>query len=242
MNLIIDQGNSVCKVAIIQGDSFVAHYSYPQVSLREAEELLVRHPQIEAAIYSSVIQVDHSLIRLLTERLDTVRIVDEKIAVPIEVAYDRVRLGSDRLAAVLGAYSLAPQGHSLLVIDLGTAITFEEVSSTGVYRGGNISPGIYTRLKALNHFTSRLPLLHDLLEKQQNFGTTTTEAISIGVYRGVLYEILGYINSLMLQEEKLQVFVTGGDAHLIQQELPEHVHVVPDLVLLGLNQILEYNK
>lgn len=242
MNLIIDQGNSVCKVAIAQGEKLVAHYSFSQISLRDAEELLAHHPQLTAAIYSSVIQVDDSLIRLLTDHLDTVCTVDEGIAVPLEVRYDRSRLGSDRLAAVLGAYGLSPQGTSILVIDLGTAITFEEISSEGVYLGGNISPGIYTRLKALNHFTSRLPLLHDLERTSHEVGTSTTEAISIGVHRGVIYELLGYIDSIRSRDPLAQVFVTGGDAHLIQEELPTDVRIEPDLVLYGLNKILEYNK
>lgn len=242
MNLIIDQGNSVCKVAIAEGEKLVAHYSFSQISLRDAEELLAHHPRLSAAIYSSVTQVDRSLIRLLSDHLSMVCSVNEQIAVPIEVRYDRSRLGSDRLAAVLGAYSLAPKGHRLLVIDLGTAITFEEVSASGVYLGGNISPGIYTRLKALHHFTSRLPLLHDLELGSKEIGTTTTEAISIGVRRSVIYELLGYIDSIRATDPKAQIFVTGGDAHLIQEELPADVRVEPDLVLYGLNKILEYNK
>lgn len=243
MNLIIDQGNSVCKVAIALGDTFVAHYSFTQVSLREAEELLARHPEVDAAIYSTVTRVDGSLISFLSERLATVKVVDEQIALPLEVRYDRSRLGSDRLAAVLGATCLASRPASLLVIDLGTAITFEEVDAAGIYLGGNISPGIYTRLKALNHFTSRLPLLHDLEPTEDlPVGTTTTEAISIGVRQGVIYEILGYIEQLRSRDPQAETFVTGGDAHLIQQQLPAHVRIEPDLVLYGLNKILEYNK
>ena len=242
MNLIIDQGNTVCKVAVADRGELIAHYSFPQVSLREAGRILADHPALDAAIYSSVASVDKTLLSLLTEQLSTVCMVDERVAVPVQVAYDRSRLGSDRIAAAVGAYSLAPEGVPLLVIDLGTAITFEYVSPSGEYMGGNISPGLYTRLKALNHFTSRLPLIQDLEQQEQAFGQTTIEAISIGVLRGVIHEIQGYIEEVKAKSPEARVFVTGGDASVIEHALPEDVRVEPDLVLYGLNKILEYNK
>ena len=128
MNLIIDQGNSVCKVAVVDGGEFIAHYSFPQVSLREAGSILSDYPDLKAAIYSSVAGVDKLLLSLLAERIPTVLRVDEYIDVPVRVRYDRKGLGSDRLAAVVGASALAPQGVSLLVVDLGTAITFEQIT------------------------------------------------------------------------------------------------------------------
>lgn len=242
MNLIIDQGNSVCKVAVADGGELIAHYSFPQVSLREAGVILSDHPALQAAIYSSVAAVDKMLLSLLAERIPTVLQVDEHIAVPVSVAYDRKRLGSDRMAAVVGAHALAPEGVSLLVIDLGTAITYEQISPKGEYAGGNISPGLYTRLKALNHFTSRLPLIHEIAPPVRDFGQTTSEAITAGVLRGVIYEIKGYIDEAKASDPNVKVYVTGGDAPLIEQYLPEGVCVEPDLVLYGLNKILEYNR
>lgn len=140
MNLIIDQGNSVCKVAVADGGELIAHYSFPQVSLREAGVILSDHPALQAAIYSSVAAVDKMLLGLLAERIPTVLQVDEHIAVPVSVAYDRKRLGSDRIAAVVGAHALAPEGVSLLVTDLGTAITYEQISPKGEYTGGEYLP------------------------------------------------------------------------------------------------------
>ena len=242
MNLIIDQGNSVCKVAVMDKGEFVAHYSFSQVSLREAGSILSDFPNLQAAIYSSVAGVDKLLLSLLAERIPVVLQVDEHIAVPVRVFYDRKRLGSDRIAAVVGASALASEEAGLLVIDLGTAITFERITPEREYIGGNISPGLYTRLKALNHFTSRLPLIQDLVPTTAAFGTTTSEAISSGVLRGVLHEIQGYIDEAREQDPQVEVFVTGGDASLIEAYLPREVRVEPDLVLYGLNQILEYNR
>ena len=214
---------------------FVAHYSFSQVSLREAGSILSDFPNLQAAIYSSVAGVDKLLLSLLAERIPVVLQVDEHIAVPVRVLYDRKRLGSDRIAAVVGAFALASEKSGLLVIDLGTAITFERITPEREYIGGNISPGLYTRLKALNHFTSRLPLIQDLVPTTGAFGTTTSEAISSGVLRG-------YIDEAKETDPNVEVFVTGGDASLIEAYLPREARVEPDLVLYGLNQILEYNR
>ena len=213
----------MCKVAIATEEELVQCYTFPHLSLRDAGQILSAHPSLEAAIYSSVARVDKPLLGLLSERLPSVVMVDEHTAVPLEVAYDRKRLGSDRLAAVVGAYSLAPRERELLIVDSGTAITFERVTSSGTYLGGNISPGLYTRLKALNHFTSRLPL-------------------SRGALRGIIYEVDGYIRSLRSLHPEAVVYLTGGDAQMIQELLEEDVYVEPNLVLFGLNKILEYNK
>ena len=242
MNLIIDQGNTVCKVAIATEEELVQCYTFPHLSLRDAGQILSAHPSLEAAIYSSVARVDKPLLGLLSERLPSVVMVDEHTAVPLEVAYDRKRLGSDRLAAVVGAYSLAPRERELLIVDSGTAITFERVTGSGTYLGGNISPGLYTRLKALNHFTSRLPLLSDLEDTSLGYGTTTQEALSRGALRGLIYEVDGYIRSLRSLHPEAVVYLTGGDAQMIQELLEEDVYVEPNLVLFGLNKILEYNK
>ena len=129
----------MCKVAIATKEELVQCYTFPHLSLRDAGQILSAHPSLEAAIYSSVARVDKPLLGLLSERLPSVVMVDEHTAVPLEVAYDRKRLGSDRLAAVVGAYSLAPRERELLIVDSGTAITFERVTSSGTYLGGNIT-------------------------------------------------------------------------------------------------------
>ena len=111
-----------------------------------------------------------------------------------------------------------------------------------MYLGGNISPGLYTRLKALNHFTSRLPLLSDLEDTTLGFGATTQGAISRGGLQGLIYEVEGYIKALRQTNPEAIVFLTGGDAPMIQELLSEEVCVEPNLVLYGLNKILEYNR
>lgn len=241
MNLVVDQGNSVCKVAICQPDKVIKCYALPRLTLVEAERIIYRHPEVDSAIYSTVKGFDKYLLRLLKDRLKRVLVVDPSIPVPLEVRYDRNLLGSDRLAAVIGACELSSEPQEVLVIDSGTAITFDRVSAEGIYLGGNISLGLWTRIKALHHFTSKLPLIEEPIERV-DFGVNTAEAISGGVLRGLVYEIDGYINELKQQYPEIRVYITGGDVSALLPHLKNKVFPVSNLVIRGLNRILEYNK
>ncbi|WP_329905048.1 type III pantothenate kinase [Porphyromonas pogonae] len=243
MNLVIDQGNSICKVAIYEGDIMVCNYAFPRLSLMDAKDIILEYPDLKRAIYSSVGGVDKYLIRLLKDYIPFTIAVDKDTPMPIRVNYDRSTLGSDRLAVAVAAFELTGGGREIFVIDSGTAITYERVSADGVYLGGNISPGFQTRFKALHHFTSRLPLVEysDVAEGYSPFGSNTREAIESGVTRGLVYEIDGYIDDLRMTHPDLVVYLTGGDSQYFECKIKNDITVVKDLVLLGLNRILEYN-
>ncbi|MGL4492132.1 MAG: type III pantothenate kinase, partial [Tannerellaceae bacterium] len=148
-------------------------------------------------------------------------------------------LGRDRLAAVVGAHSIKP-GHNLLVIDAGTAITYEFLNAEGCYMGGNISPGMKTRFKALNYYTQKLPLLNEDGDTP-DLGDSTETAIRSGVVNGVVFEIDGYINSLRSKYSDLFVFLTGGHSFYFERRLKNSIFADINLVLIGLNTILDYN-
>lgn len=240
MNLIVDQGNTVCKLAVCKADHIVEIYTARHLTQALLNKILEQYA-VRYAIYSSVGAWEDDVPSLMERHIDQLWIVSSETRVPIEVAYDRSTLGSDRLAAVVGAECLSP-GCDLLVIDAGTAITYERVSSQGTYLGGNISPGIHVRLKSLHGFTNRLPLL-DEMTYSLGYGHDTTSAMQHGVARGVAYEIEGYINALRKECPRLKVYLTGGDAEKIAGVIEmKDVELCNDLVLLGLNRILEYNK
>jgi type III pantothenate kinase len=148
-------------------------------------------------------------------------------------------LGHDRIAAAVGAVHLCPNSN-LLIIDAGSAVTYDFVSAERGYLGGNIAPGIKMRLTALNQMTKRLPKV----EVEQNtltplFGKNTQEAITAGVVRGLVFEVKGYIRSLKDQKISFKTYITGGHAPYILNAM-KHKEVVeePNLVLIGLNCIL----
>jgi len=139
-------------------------------------------------------------------------------------------------------------GHGALVIDVGTAVTYDVVTPDGVYIGGNISPGVYLRLKSLNDYTDKLPLVDVSRDDIQahldadGFGDTTETAIAHGVMDGLLHEINGFISKMVLKYPNFCVFLTGGGAKYFVKRL-KNCNFASDLIVLqGLDLLLTYQK
>lgn len=196
--------------------------------------------RLTKGIFSTVIDKDDELVAFLESKLEKFVFLDEKVPLPITVCYHTPEtLGRDRLAAAVGANYLQP-GKDILVIDAGTAITYDVVEAAGIYRGGNISPGMTTRFKALNHFTRKLPLVQEK-EDIPLIGTDTESAIQAGVVNGIVCEMDGCIEKLRLKYPNLLVFLTGGHSFYFERRLKNSIFADINLVLTGLNRILEYN-
>jgi type III pantothenate kinase len=149
-------------------------------------------------------------------------------------------LGLDRIAAAIGAWELAGR-KPILAIDLGSCITYEFIDERAVYRGGAISPGLQMRAKAMNSFTARLPLV-DLDQKPENaLGNSTLTCMQSGIWYGVEYELLGHIEAFRLKIPEIKVYICGGDSLSFESLAKDHIFVVPNLVLHGLNCILNHN-
>jgi type III pantothenate kinase len=187
-----------------------------------------------------VVDVENYFIDELKSFVPTVIFLDENTPIPITIRYKTpATLGKDRLAAAAGANYLQPH-KNILVIDAGTAITYEFIDSKGVFTGGNISPGMTTRFRALNHFTGKLPLVNET-DDVPFIGDSTETAIIAGVVNGIIYEMDGYIDALKTRYEDFFVFLTGGHSFYFERRLKNHTFAESNLVLTGLNRILEYN-
>jgi type III pantothenate kinase len=168
-----------------------------------------------------------------------VHVLSYKSKLPFKIEYNTPEtLGTDRIAAVAGAFSLFP-GSEILVIDAGTALTFEFLS-TDTYKGGTISPGLTMRFKALNKFTDRLPLVSPTTNYSFP-GQNTTDAIVAGVITGVVYEINEYIRTFENKHSDFNIILTGGDSEFLKDKINYQITYIPDIVIDGLNYILEYN-
>lgn len=242
MNLCIDQGNSRTKIAIFDAEGHrINDFVFKQFAARDLQKLFSLYP-IENTILSSVVNIEPSIVNLLTKKSHRFILFDYETPLPIRNAYDTPEtLGQDRIAAAVGAASLAP-GRNLLIIDAGSAITYDFVSLDETYLGGNIAPGLKMRFQALKQQTKKLPLV-EIDEKQiiPLFGRNTHDAILSGVVRGVRYEIEGYMRALEHQVGDFEVYLTGGNSAYIGADLRRNVHVEKLLVLIGLNRILEHN-
>lgn len=239
MNLIIEQGNTSSKVAVYNKWHMEASFVFKKFDVDVISSLWEKYP-LTRGIFSSVINTDDNLIAYLKGKLQYFVFLDETVPLPITVQYKTPHtLGRDRLAAAVGANYLQP-GKDLLVIDAGTAITYELIEASGTYVGGNISPGMTTRFRALNHFTKKLPLVSEP-EHVPLVGTNTETAIQAGVVNGIVCEMDGYIEMLRLKYPNLLVFLTGGHSFYFERRLKNSIFADINLVLTGLNRILEYN-
>lgn len=163
---------------------------------------------------------------------------DGSTPMPIKIDYRTPHtLGTDRMAAAIGAMAKAP-GRDLLIIDAGTAITIDFVDKAGHFKGGNISPGVKMRLTALHKLTDRLPLVNKEGETP-SLGYDTETAIRSGVILGICHEIEGYIAEIKGKYPEVLVFLTGGDEKTLNNNIKSRIFADRFLVAKGLNIILE---
>lgn len=234
-NLIIDIGNTRIKSALFKGSELISESVF--TDLKEALASW-KETDFDQCLVSSVkwsekdlrIQLPFSFLFLKND-----------LKFPISNGYGSpATLGLDRLAAAVGGWQMAGQGP-VLVIDLGSCMTFDLVDEENIYRGGAISPGFMMRAKAMNSLTARLPMV-ELDKKPENFiGTNTITCMQIGIWYGVEFEILGQIKKYEQKFPQIKVFVCGGDAQSFESLAKDHIFVVQNLVLHGLNCILNHN-
>jgi len=242
MNLVIDIGNTRAKLCVYGGDTLADKV---QVATCESDILqgigaLGARFQIDSCIICSVSGAMPGISAALIDR--GIRVIEfgSHTPVPIVNSYGTPdTLGADRLAAAVGASVLFP-GQDSLVIDAGTAITYDYLRQGSEFVGGNIAPGIRLRFKALNDYTSRLPLVEPSYP-ENDFGKSTAEAINNGVVMGVISEIEGYVRLFKQKNVKPVIILTGGDAIFLYRKLKITIFAEPNLVTIGLNRILNYN-
>ena len=236
MNLIIDIGNNSAKFFLFKGEQIILHTRKSNSSFEILDEWS-RLYDIEKAIISSVVEEGPELSSAISKLQCPVVWFNNSMQLPLEINYRTPdTLGSDRVAAAVGAWNETP-GRNILVIDAGTAITVDFISKDGKYNGGNIAPGIKMRLRALHEFTNRLPIV-DKEGEIPSIGYDTETAIRSGVINGICHEIDGYINEFKQKFCDVLVFLTGGDEKPLKNRIKNCIFADKYLVAKGLNRIL----
>ena len=237
---MIDIGNSRTKIALFNQYDLMFNVPIDHLTVNHVLMLKNEHSQLNKAILSSVKPYDKELERVLSEEFEQFIELDSQTELPIDNLYETPKtLGKDRIAAAVGANELFPD-QNLLVIDAGTAITYDLVSEKNQFIGGNISPGLEMRFKALNHFTGKLPLVN-YCDDFELIGRNTTDAIRAGVQNGILFEMAQNIDLFNKNYRNLQIIMTGGDSNFFDKKLNYSIFVNFNLTLIGLNRILEHN-
>ncbi len=245
MYLVIDRGNTRIKIACFRSAEEYDVSILERLSCGSLNNLLDDFEKeyagevVSHGIYSSVAGNDQEIITCLEQRLELL-LMSPTCAVPVSNLYNSPEtLGNDRIAAAVAAASLYP-GTDVLSIDAGTCITYDFINAKAEYLGGGIAPGLALRFKALHTFTGKLPLV-SLDEGVELIGDTTAHSIQSGVYQGILAEIDGIIDRYKLFFPGMKIILTGGDANYFDKKLKNDIFAVPNLVLLGLKDILQYN-
>ncbi len=241
-NLIIDTGNTFHKIAVISTDNNILEERVvTELTEEVVDELCCRFAPSKAIISSTRGDASHTA-EIVGRRVQYVLCFDRTTPVPIAVEYDKAMLGTDRIAAAVGAVELYGADKQMVIIDAGTAITIDFVAN-GVFRGGNISPGVDMRLEALHEKTAKLPLCSPkVLDGEQILlGKTTEDAIIFGVMQGVFYEVKGYIEAFSEKNENILTIFIGGDAEYFVNRIKNAIFAGRKIMYCGLNRILEYN-
>lgn len=239
--LSIDIGNSSTKLAVFAGSEMVHHQRLETIDVNDLAQLVEAFSPQKSII--STVKQEVDLLENFLKQHTTYTRFSTLLTKGIQNKYETpATLGLDRWAAVLGANSLFPNSASL-VIDAGTCITYDLLTSNGEYFGGSISPGIVMRFKAVHQFTGRLPMVDWDAEAEIPDGTDTQNAIKNGVLQGIINEIEGFIALNNKKESTLKVIITGGDANFLYKQLQNSIFAPqisknPYLVLKGLNEAI----
>ncbi|NOX84635.1 MAG: type III pantothenate kinase [Chlorobi bacterium] len=242
MKLIIDIGNTCSKLAVFEKGGIILLETTGELAPTYLSDLLEKFPEIHSSIISGVKPYDENINTILKSKTRFFQL-DSRARLPFRVLYKTPgTLGKDRIAAVAGAMELYP-GNNVLVIDAGTCITYDILTSGNEYLGGAISPGIMMRFKSLNTFTGNLPLIQP--EYEQNIevvGNSTKNSILSGVQKAVVAEVEGMIEDYKNRFPGLKIIITGGDYKYFDRSLKNNIFAAPNLVLTGLNKILDFNE
>jgi len=239
MNLAIDIGNSGVKIGLFNKSELI-HFSHVKSLQKFPWKKYAIQKQVSNAIICSVGKESGRSIEKELKNIAKVIYFNASTKIPIKNKYKTPEtLGKDRQAVAIAAAGIFPKSN-VLVIQAGTCITYDFINARSEYLGGAISPGLNMSLKALYTFTGKLPLVKP--ERiSYRLGTTTKESILSGVVNGMTDEINGAIQDYRANYKNLKVILTGGDAHFFESQLKNEIFAQPNLVLYGLNKIIEHN-
>ena len=233
-DLIIDIGNTALKASWCDGMTLGKTSRYQGERMLDFILSLTSRSRPEKIVLSSARNFSENSIRRLEQECDKLIVTGQEIFSRYDVP-DFVT--PDRAAAIIASRYLF-KGRECMIFDFGTTLTVDFLDADGRYEGGNISPGLRTRLRSLNRYTRSLPLI-DAPESESSTGKDIRSSIESGVVTGIIFELEGYISRHL---EKISVF-TGGDAIYFAKRMKNSIFVVSNLVLMGLALIaVEYDK
>ena len=239
MILAVDVGNTRVKVAVFENDTIFESFVFETISFKKKIKKIIKNNDlITHLVVASVGLIDKSVFFGL-ENSVKVHFVSHQDLFPFENKYQTPHtLGIDRMVLAAGAVLQYPN-QNRLVIDAGTCVTYDFINQKNHYLGGAITPGLAMRYKALNQYTSKLPLLEN--EVPAFFiGDSTAQSIHSGVVNGLTFEIDGFIDQYKSLNSNFIIILTGGDAVFLAKRLKNTIFANSNFLLESLNQTFQY--
>jgi type III pantothenate kinase len=254
MLLAIDIGNTTVAIGIFDGARLVKEwrvrserektsdeYGIMLLELLRASDL--RTSTIQGAIISSVVPPLTPVFQDVTQTLFAVKalVVGPGLRTGMPILYENpAEVGADRVVASVAAFE--KHGGPCIIVDFGTATTFDAVTAKGEYLGGSIAPGIQISAEALYLRTAKLPRI-EVAKPKKAIGKTTVASMQSGIYFGYI-GLVNHIIAEMAKElgEKPRIVVTGGFAVQLGPEIKASHHHEPHLILEGLRIVYDRNK
>jgi len=255
MELIIgDIGNTVCKFCIIDKKKYkiIKILNIKTINMKSLKNLKIFFKEkkikeknfINKAFFSSVVPSVYALLKIFLKKefgIECYEIKSSKFRKIIKINVKNPReVGSDRIANASAAYKIYKS--NCIIVDFGTATTFDIVTSKGVYNGGIIAPGIKLSMKILHQSTAQLPLLK-INKINKVIGKNTIEAMNSGFYWGYLGLVKNIINRIKKEtKKKYKLICTGGLAKLFAKSIGKNVLIDQNLTIKGIIEIYKLNK
>lgn len=239
MNLCIDIGNTLIKCALFDGDTISKNEIFEQ---HEDTEILkwIQSLSFHKFIFSTVKKKKATWLEKINSDVPSTQL-STKLKLPIDISnyHSSATMGTDRIAAMAGAVNVIPD-CDLFIVNAGTCVTYDLVTKSKVFIGGNIAPGLHMRLKAMHDYTDALPLVNKIIEEPGFLGSGTESALFYGAYEGIALEIEGYFQKISQDYPSVKCIITGGNSSSLVNRLKIDIFAEPFLVLKGLNTILNY--
>jgi type III pantothenate kinase len=237
--LCFDFGNTRKKAALFIKDELKEVVSMTDDNSETVQVLIDKfHP--DKTILSSVISHNTEIEALLASK-SKFHLLSYLTKLPLTTPVNKPEtIGADRLALAAAAVHFYPKKNNL-VIGMGTCITYNFINKFHEFIGGSISPGLEMRLRSLNQFTAKLPLI----EADSNvplIGYDTKTNILSGVVLGIAKEMDGFIDAYKEKFRNFNVLLTGGDLVHLASHLKNKIFADPDLIFKGLYAISEVNN
>lgn len=239
-HLCVDIGNTRVKFGIFAGEALI------EADSGDVGEVYTKVTDLSAIFPFSRMIVSSTRrdipleIREFGKSMELYLELSHEMNLPIQLDYETPEtLGRDRIAGAAGALAIFP-GEAVIIVDAGTCITYDFLDKNGFFRGGSIAPGMQMRLKAMHVFTEKLPLA-PFEPQNELLGKSTLKALQNGAIQGTKFEIESFIMHIKQKFGPIKVIFTGGDANNFVDFFNSKIFVVQNLVLIGLNKIINHN-